>query len=55
MENKIRMFTDGGSRGNPGPAGVGVWIETLDKKYGECIGEASNNVAEYAALICGLK
>ena len=49
------MFTDGGSRGNPGPAGIGVWIETLDKKYGECIGIATNNVAEYAALIFGLK
>jgi ribonuclease HI len=51
----IKMFTDGGSRGNPGPAAIGVWIETLDKKYGEYIGEATNNVAEYAALIFGLK
>lgn len=49
------MFSDGGSRGNPGPAGIGVYIETLDKKYGEYIGEATNNVAEYAALIFGLK
>lgn len=49
------MYTDGGSRGNPGPAGVGVWIETLDKKYGECIGEKTNNDAEYEALIFGLK
>lgn len=55
MENKIIMFTDGGSRGNPGPAGIGVYIETLNKKYGESIGEATNNVAEYAALIFGLK
>ncbi len=55
METVIKMYTDGGSRGNPGPAGIGVWIETLDKKYGECIGEATNNVAEYAALIYGLK
>lgn len=53
--NRIVMFTDGGSRGNPGPAGIGVWIETLNKKYGECIGVATNNVAEYAALIHGLK
>ncbi len=52
---KIIMYTDGGSRGNPGPAGIGVYFETLDKKYGECIGEATNNVAEYAALISGLK
>lgn len=49
------MFTDGGSRGNPGPAAIGIYIETLGKKYGECIGEATNNVAEYAALIYGLK
>ena len=55
MENKITMYTDGGSRGNPGPAGIGVYIKTLDKKYGECIGNATNNVAEYAALIYGLK
>jgi ribonuclease HI len=55
MAEKIVMFTDGGSRGNPGPAGIGVYIETLNKKYGEYIGEATNNVAEYAALIFGLK
>jgi ribonuclease HI len=55
MENVIKMYTDGGSRGNPGPAGVGVWIETLDKKFGEYIGETTNNVAEYQALIVGLK
>jgi len=55
MAEKIVMFTDGGSRGNPGPAGIGVWVETLNKKYGECIGIATNNVAEYAALIFGLK
>ncbi len=51
---KIKMFTDGGSRGNPGPAGIGVWIESLGKKYGEYIGEKTNNEAEYAALIYGL-
>lgn len=55
MEKKIKMYTDGGSRGNPGPAAVGIYIETLDKRYGECIGDATNNVAEYAALIQGLK
>ena len=63
--DKIIMYTDGGSRGNPGPAAIGVYIsaeggsasggETLNKKYGECIGETTNNVAEYAALISGLK
>jgi len=55
MPNKIIIYTDGGSRGNPGPAAIGVWMETLNKKYGECIGEATNNVAEYSALIFGLK
>jgi ribonuclease HI len=45
MAEKIVMYTDGGSRGNPGPAAIGVYIETLGKKYGECLG----------ALIFGLK
>lgn len=49
------MYTDGGSRNNPGPAAVGVFIETLNKKYGEYIGEKTNNEAEYEALIFGLK
>jgi len=52
---KIIMYTDGGSRNNPGPAAIGVYIETLDKKYGEYIGIKTNNEAEYAALIFGLK
>jgi ribonuclease HI len=55
MTNEIVMYTDGGSRGNPGPAGIGVYIETLGKKYGECIGTKTNNDAEYEALIFGLK
>ena len=53
--SKIVMFTDGGARNNPGPAAIGVYIETLEKKYGEYIGEATNNAAEYAALVFGLK
>lgn len=55
MKDKIIMYTDGGSRNNPGPAAIGVWVETLNKKYGEYIGEKTNNEAEYAALIFGLK
>ncbi len=55
MKDKIVVFTDGGSRGNPGVAAIGIYVETLNKKYGECIGEATNNVAEYAALIYALK
>ena len=49
------MYTDGGSRNNPGPSALGVYIETLDKKYGEYIGIKTNNEAEYAAVIFGLK
>ncbi|HPN96585.1 MAG TPA: ribonuclease HI family protein [Candidatus Moranbacteria bacterium] len=55
MSNIIKMYTDGGARNNPGPAAIGVWIETLDKKYAEYIGEKTNNEAEYEALIFGLK
>ncbi len=51
----VELYTDGGSRGNPGPAAIGVWIPTLGKTYGECIGTATNNDAEYQALIFGLK
>jgi ribonuclease HI len=52
---KIVVFTDGGSRGNPGPAALGVFIETLNKEYGECIGHKTNNDAEYAAILSGLQ
>lgn len=54
-KESIKMFTDGGSRNNPGLAAIGVWIETLNKKYSEYIGEKTNNEAEYEALIFGLK
>ncbi len=55
--NKVDIFTDGGSRGNPGPAAVGavIIIDGKSNKYGECIGKATNNEAEYAALIFALK
>jgi ribonuclease HI len=52
---KIIMYSDGGSRGNPGPAALGVYIETLDKGYGEFLGVKTNNEAEYAAILFGLK
>jgi len=56
---KIIIYTDGGSRGNPGPAGVGAVIcndkEEVIKKYSEAIGEATNNEAEYQAVIFALK
>ena len=49
------MYTDGGSRNNPGPAAVGVYIETLHKQFGHYIGNKTNNEAEYEAVIFGLK
>jgi ribonuclease HI len=57
MENpqKIVMYTDGGSRNNPGPAAIGVYLETLRKQYGHFIGHKTNNEAEYEAVIFGLK
>ena len=53
MEKTINVFTDGGARGNPGPAAVG--IVAYDNKeevfrMAHCIGRATNNVAEYTAL-----
>jgi ribonuclease HI len=51
----IVMYSDGGSRGNPGPAALGVYIETFDKGYGEFLGIKTNNEAEYAGIVFGLK
>ena len=51
----LNIFTDGGARGNPGPAGIGVYITDEEKKeivgFGKKIGHATNNVAEYKAVI----
>src|SRR3989344_4190642 len=72
MKNKIIIHTDGGARGNPGPAAIGVVIEGMIEKaaspkageprlvfsrreYGEYLGEATNNDAEYRAVILALK
>jgi ribonuclease HI len=56
---KARLFTDGGARGNPGPAAYGFVLETEDGTVlaaeGEAIGVATNNVAEYSGLVAGLK
>lgn len=50
---------DGGARGNPGPAGIGVSIETprgaVIDEISEAIGVATNNVAEYSAVLAGLR
>jgi ribonuclease HI len=55
---KGRLFTDGGARGNPGPAAAAYVLETDDGTVldarGETIGVATNNVAEYRALLAGL-
>ena len=55
--NKITIHSDGGARGNPGPAAVGVVIEgpAGKKTYHEYIGKTTNNEAEYRALILALK
>ena len=56
---KIVIHIDGGSRGNPGPAGFGILVSdskrNVLKKYSQYIGEATNNEAEYQALIFALK
>lgn len=58
MTKKLNVFIDGASRGNPGPAGVGVIIYdngVVIKEVSESIGLTTNNVAEYSALIRALK
>jgi len=56
---KTIIYTDGGSRGNPGPAAIGVILTTekgnVIKEYSEKIGRATNNEAEYEAVIFGLQ
>jgi ribonuclease HI len=55
---RARLFTDGGARGNPGPAAFAYVLEADDATvlaaHGEAIGVATNNVAEYRALVEGL-
>ena len=55
---KARLWTDGGARGNPGPAAFAYVLEAADGTVldarGEAIGVATNNVAEYSALVAGL-
>ena len=54
-----RLFTDGGARGNPGPAASAYVLEAEDgsvlEARGEAVGVATNNVAEYRALLAGLR
>ncbi|MBX2866453.1 ribonuclease HI family protein [Candidatus Kaiserbacteria bacterium] len=56
---KIIAYTDGGARGNPGPAGLGVHIENEDgdvlKEVSQYLGEQTNNFAEYAGALVALE
>ena len=56
---RARLFTDGGARGNPGPAAYGFVLEAEDGTVlaaeGQAIGVATNNVAEYSGLVAGLR
>src|SRR5579875_2012279 len=58
MEETLTLQFDGGSRGNPGPAGIGVVVAAADGTplvtLGRFIGRATNNVAEYRALITAM-
>jgi ribonuclease HI len=58
MIHRINVYSDGGARGNPGPSATGVYIEDENGKklasFGKKIGIATNNVAEYTAVINAL-
>jgi ribonuclease HI len=59
MKEKITIYTDGGARGNPGPAGAGAVITSADgkvlKEASQFLGTQTNNFAEYEAVILGLQ
>src|SRR5437763_11322531 len=59
MDEVLTLQFDGGSRGNPGPAGIGVVVSAADGTplvtLGRFIGRATNNVAEYRALITAME
>lgn len=56
---KIIAYTDGASRGNPGNAGIGILLvdeqDNVIKEISEYIGQTTNNIAEYTALVTALK
>lgn len=58
-QKKLIIYTDGGARGNPGPAGVGVVIydenENLISQHGKFLGEMTNNQAEYEAVVYAIQ
>lgn len=53
--DKIIIYCDGGSRGNPGPAALGVYSPQLKKEYSKFLGNTTNNEAEYQSVIFALK
>lgn len=59
MSKKIKIFTDGGARGNPGPAGCGVvMFDEQDQQVGaykKYLGETTNNVAEYSGVVLAMQ
>jgi ribonuclease HI len=58
-DSTYKLYTDGGARGNPGPAAVGVVLKNsvgkIVREVGSYLGETTNNQAEYKALILGLR
>ena len=59
INQALNIYTDGGSRGNPGPAAIGVVIKNSQNKilhqFGRLIGQATNNIAEYQGVVAALK
>jgi ribonuclease HI len=58
-DDRYHLYTDGGARGNPGPAGIGARLMTaageVVEELADSIGHATNNIAEYQALLAGLE
>ena len=56
---KVKTYSDGGARGNPGPGAIGAIVcsqeDEIIQEYSDYIGESTNNIAEYCALIAALE
>ncbi|MBI4397575.1 MAG: ribonuclease HI family protein [Candidatus Omnitrophica bacterium] len=56
---KVCVYSDGGARGNPGPAAIGILVVSENgevlREHKECLGEATNNTAEYRGILGALK
>jgi ribonuclease HI len=59
LPERLVVHVDGGARGNPGPAAIAAVVATAEgeviERHGELIGEATNNVAEYRAMLLGIE